>query len=206
MALKVLGICASPRREGNSELLLRKALAGAEDAGAAVECLRLCDYRLEGCSECYQCSATGDCPTKDDYRRILDKMLEADRLAFATPVFFMTVSAQAKILIDRGQCLWVRQTILHKPLFHPKRDRWGILLAVGGSRGRKQFDCVRQPIKSCFNYLDVDYLGDLCLNQVDEKGAILKRPDALEQAFRLGGLLATSPMQRPRRPVNMEMF
>lgn len=206
MALKVLGVSASPRREGNSELLLRSALAGAEQADATVEFTRLCDYRLEACSECYKCSSTGDCPVKDDYRSILDKILAADRLIFATPVFFMTVSAQAKVLIDRGQCLWVRQTILHQPLFDPPRDRRGILLAVGGSRSRKQFECVRQPIKSCFKYLEVDYVGSLCINQVDEKGAILKRPDALEQASRLGGLLAESRVQYPEKPVNIEMF
>ena len=133
-------------------------------------------------------------------------MLGADRLIFATPVFFMTVSAQAKILIDRGQCLWVRQALLHKPLFDPPRDRWGILLAVGGSRGKKQFECVRQPVRSCFKYLEVGYLGSLCVNQVDEKGAVLKRPEVLEQAFRLGGLLATDRPSYPQRPVNIEMF
>lgn len=93
----------SPRREGNSDLLLRQALSGAQQAGSAVEYLRLCDYRIAGCRECYNCSATGYCSTKDDYQPILDKMLEADRLILATPVFFMTVSAQAKLLIDRGQ-------------------------------------------------------------------------------------------------------
>lgn len=206
MALKVLGISASPRRDGNSDVLLHKALAGAEQAGAAPEYLRLCDYRIEGCRECYECSATGDCPTDDDYPSILDKMLQADRLIFATPVFFMTVSAQAKLLIDRGQCLWVRRTVLHKPLFEPKRDRRGIVIAVGGSRSRKQFECVRQPIQSCFKYLEVDYLGSLCINQVDEKGAVLRRPDALEQASRLGRVLASTDTPLPRRPIRIEMF
>ncbi len=159
MSLKVLGISTSPRRDGNSDLLLRQALSGAQQAGSVVEYLRLCDYRIEGCRECYNCSATGVCSTKDDYQPILDKMLEADRLILATPVFFMTVSAQAKLLIDRGQCLWVRHTVLHKPLFEPKRDRRGLLIAVGGSRSRKQFDCVRQPVQSCFQYLEVDYVG-----------------------------------------------
>jgi multimeric flavodoxin WrbA len=133
-------------------------------------------------------------------------MLEADRLILATPVFFMTVSAQAKLLIDRGQCLWARHTVLHQPLFEPKRDRRGLILAVGGSRSRKQFDCVREPIKSCFKYLEVDYLGSLCVNQVDEKGAILKRPEALDQAFRLGRLLASTSTPLPKRPVKIEMF
>ncbi|MCU0915223.1 MAG: flavodoxin family protein, partial [Planctomycetes bacterium] len=115
MALRVLGISTSPRRDGNSDRLLREALAGAEQAGATVEYLRLCDYRLEGCSECGDCASTGDCSIQDDYPILLDKMLAADRIAFATPVFFMTVGAQAKLLIDRGQCLWVRQTVLHRP-------------------------------------------------------------------------------------------
>ena len=187
-------------------MLLRQALSGAQKTGATTECLRLWDYRIEGCSECYSCSATGDCPTQDDYPTILDKMLEADRLIFATPVFFMTVCAQAKLLIDRGQCLWVRHTVLHRPLFEPGRDRRGLLIAVGGSRSRKQFECVRQPVQSCFQYLEVDYLGSLCINQVDEKGAILKRPDALEQALRLGRLLAATDAPLPKRPLRIEMF
>ncbi len=206
MPLKVLGISTSPRREGNSDLLLHQALAGAREAGANTEYLRLCDYRIEGCRECYNCSATGYCSTKDDYQSILDKMLEADRLILATPVFFMTVSAQAKLLIDRGQCLWVRHTVLHQPLFEPKRDRRGLLIAVGGSRSRQQFDCVRQPVQSCFKYLEVDYLGSLCINQVDEKGAVLKRPDALDQTFRLGRLLASADTPLPPKPLKIEMF
>jgi multimeric flavodoxin WrbA len=205
VALKVLGISSSPRREGNSDLLLRRALAGAEQAGCVIEYLRLCDYRIEGCRECYGCAATGDCSTKDDYQRVLDKMLEADRLIFATPVFFMTVCAQAKLLIDRGQCLWVRQTRLHRPLFEPKRDRRGIVIAVGGSRSKKQFDCTREPVQSCFQYLEVQTVGSLCVNQVDEKGAILKRPEALDAALRLGHMLAsTDPL--PPKPVRIDLF
>ncbi|MCX5645081.1 MAG: flavodoxin family protein [Phycisphaerae bacterium] len=206
MAVKVLGISTSPRREGNSDLLLRKALGGAQQAGAATEHLRLCDYRIEGCHECYDCSQTGDCSTRDDYQAILDKMLDADRLVFATPVFFMTVSAQAKLLIDRGQCLWVRQTVLRRPLFEPKHDRRGVLIAVGGSRSQRQFDCVRQPIQGFFKYLEVEYAGSLCVNQVDEKGAILKRPDALDEAFRLGRMLASTEMGLPQRPLKIELF
>lgn len=206
MAVKVLGISTSPRREGNSDVLLRKALGGAQQAGAAIEYLRLCDYRIEGCSECYDCAQAGDCSTADDYRPILDKMLDADRLVFATPVFFMTVSAQAKLLIDRGQCLWVRQTVLHQPLFEPKRDRRGLLIAVGGSRSQKQFDCVRQPVQSFFEYLEVQYAGSLCVNQVDEKGAVLKRVDALDEAFRLGQMLASTETSLPPRPLKIELF
>lgn len=206
MRPKVLGISASPRRDGNSDLLLQRALAGAADAGGEVESLRLCDYRIQGCDECDACSTTGDCHIEDDYQPILDKMLAADRIIFATPVFFLTVSAQAKLLIDRGQCLWMRKNVLGLPLFESKRDRRGMLIAVGGSRGKRQFQCVRRPVQSYFKYLEVNYVCGLCINQVDEKGAIRQRPDALEHAFRLGRAMADPAAPLPERPVEVGLF
>ncbi len=204
--LTVLGISTSPRWKGNSDLLLRQALAGAEQAGSQVEYLRLCNYKIDGCQECYACATTGQCPVKDDYQPVLDKMLQTDRIIFATPVFFMTVSAQAKLLIDRGQCLWVRHNRLKQPLFQPKRDRRGMIIAVGGSPSREQFDCVERPIQSCFEHLEVDCVSTLFINRVDEKDAILQRPDALEQAFRLGGELVSDRGPVPEEPVRVELF
>jgi multimeric flavodoxin WrbA len=206
MALKTLGISTSPRSNGNSDLLLRQALLGAEHAGSDTEHLWLCDYKLDGCSECYACYTTGSCAIKDDYDSIQQKLLAVDRLIFATPVFFMTVCAQAKLLIDRGQCLWVRKTALNKPLFEPKRDRRGMIIATGGSRSKKQFDCIRRPIESFFDCLEVSLVSSLVVNQVDEKGAVLKRPEALAEAFRLGQELAGSEEPVPEKPVCVELL
>jgi len=206
MALKTLGISASPRSNGNTDLLLRRALLGAEHAGSETEYLRLCDYRLDGCTECYACYATGSCRINDDYDQIQGKLLAADRLIFATPVFFMTVCAQAKLLIDRGQCLWVRKTVLDKPLFEPKRDRRGMIIAAGGSGSKRQFDCIRRPIESFFDYLEVSHASSLFVSQVDEKGAVLKRPEALAEAFRLGRELAGGEEPIPEEPVCVELF
>jgi len=206
MGFKVLGISASPRRDGNSDLLLQRALAGARAVEGEVEHLRLCDYRIEGCTECNACATTGDCRIRDDYPQILAKMLAADRIIFATPVFFLTVSAQAKLLIDRGQCLWMRKNVLGLPLFEPQRDRRGMIVAVGGSRGTRQFHCVQRPVQSYFKYLEVNCVYRLCVNQVDEKGAIQDYPEALEQAFRLGRALADPLTPAPERPVDVRLF
>lgn len=205
MTLTTLGISASPRANGNSDLLLARALYGAEQAGSQIEHVRLCDYRLSGCTECEACHTTGSCGIDDDYGLIQEKLLAADRLIFATPVFFMTVSAQAKVLIDRGQCLWIRKTLLGRPLFETNRDRRGMIIAAGGSGSKRQFECVRRPIQSCFDYLEVSHVSSLFVNKVDEKGAVLKRPEALAEAFRLGHELAASQEPVPDEPVSVEM-
>jgi len=205
MALTTLGICASPRLNGNTDLLLGRALLGAEHAGSKIESLHLCDYRLDGCTECEACYTTGSCGIDDDYDRIQEKLLAADRIIFATPVFFMTVSAQAKLLIDRGQCLWVRKTVLGKALFEPRRDRRGMIIAVGGSGSKRQFDCVRQPVESFFDYLEISHASSLFVRHVDEKGAVLKHPEALAEAFRLGSELAGSEEPVPEEPVCVEL-
>ena len=205
MALKTLGISTSPRVNGNTDLLLRRALYGAEQAGSEIEHLRLCDYNIAGCTECEACYVTGSCCIEDDYCQIQEKMLAADRILFATPVFFMTVSAQAKLLIDRGQCLWVRKAVLGKRVFESPRDRRGMLIAAGGSGCKKQFDCVRRTVESCFDYLEVSLVSSLFVSRVDEKGAVLKRPEALAEAFRLGRGLAGGAEPVPEEPVCVEL-
>ena len=132
--MTVLGISTSPRLNGNSDLLLRRALAGAESAGAEVEYVRLTDLKIGPCIECNSCFATGVCVLEDDYPELLKKILGADRLIFATPVFFMSVCAQAKMLIDRGQCLWAAKYILKKSPIAEKDDREAMVIAVGGSK------------------------------------------------------------------------
>ena len=206
MSLKVLGISTSPRLKGNSDLLLREALAGAESAGAQVEYLRLCDLEIGPCVECNCCHTTGRCRLEDDYQMVLDKMLDADRLIFATPVFFMTVCSQAKMLIDRGQCLWARKYVLKKPFFETaRRDRRAMVIAVGGSKSTKQFDSIRLTMKAYFDVLDIKYVANLFVNKVDVRGAIKKHPSALKEAFRLGKELASADTPLPEKPTDVEL-
>jgi len=206
MSLKVLGISTSPRLKGNSDLLLREALAGAESAGAQVEYLSLCDLKIGPCVECNCCYTTGRCRIEDDYQMVLDKMLDADRLIFATPVFFMMVCSQAKMLIDRGQCLWANKYVLKKPLFDSgPHDRRGMVIAVGGSKGTKQFESIRLTMKSYFDVLDVKYVANLFVNKVDVCGAIKKHPSALKEAFRLGKELASADTALPEKPIDVEL-
>lgn len=204
--MTVLGISTSPRAGGNSEVLLHRALAGAESAGAQVECVSLSDLRIGPCIECNSCFETGVCIIKDDYRELLKKMLEADGLIFATPVFFMSVCAQAKMLIDRGQCLWAAKYVLKKSMVAEREDRRAMVIAVGGSKSKKQFECIRLMMKIYFDSLDVRYASNLFVNQIDEAGDIEKHPAAMDEAFKLGSALALRQCIERDTPVDVELY
>lgn len=204
--MTVLGISTSPRAGGNSEVLLHRALAGAESAGAQVECVSLSDLRIGPCTECNSCFETGVCIIKDDYRELLKKMLEADGLIFATPVFFMSVCAQAKMLIDRGQCLWAAKYVLKKSMVAEREDRRAMVIAVGGSKSKKQFECIRLMMKIYFDSLDVRYASNLFVNQIDEAGDIEKHPAAMDEAFKLGSALALRQCIERDTPVDVELY
>ena len=99
--MKVLGIVCSPRLHGNTEIMVQESLAGAQERGAEVELVTLVGKTMAPCDGCYSCQKTGVCHIKDDMQDIYAELLEADGIIFGTPVYFWTVSAQAKILIDR---------------------------------------------------------------------------------------------------------
>lgn len=206
MNVKVLGISTSPRLKGNSDLLLRKALAGAESAGAQAEYLRISDLEISPCAECNWCYNTGSCKIKDDYQMILQKMLAADRLIFATPIFFMTVCSQAKMLIDRGQCLWACKHVLKKPLLiTSKFDRWAMVIAVGGSKSTKQFDSIRLTMKAYFDTLEMKYFANLFVNKIDAYGVVTKHTAVLNEAFRLGKDLVAADALMPEKIIDVRM-
>jgi len=103
--MKIIGVCGSPRRGGNTEYLLRLALEEAEKGGAETELILLCDKEIEPCYACRLCVEKGECCVQDDMCEIYPKLLEADALILATPVFFNNVTSTLKAFMDRTWCL-----------------------------------------------------------------------------------------------------
>jgi multimeric flavodoxin WrbA len=204
MTIKVLGLSTSPRANGNSNLLLRQALAGAQSAGASAEYIRLSDLNIAPCNECNCCYTTGTCRIEDDYHTLSGKLLNTDRLIFATPIFFMSVCAQAKALIDRSQCHWAHKSILKKQLITSTQDRRAMVIAVGGSKSTKMFDCIRLTMKSYFDALEMRYVANLFVNKVSDAGQIQKHPSAMAEAFRLGKELVSAPTP-PEKTLDIEL-
>ena len=95
--MKILGIVGSPRKGGNTEILVEEALTATREAGAQTEVILLADKNIAGCDGCSSCFETGACKIKDDMQSIY----QADAIIFGSPVYFGGVTAQAKALIDR---------------------------------------------------------------------------------------------------------
>ena len=183
--MKVLGIMGSPRRQSNTEMLLDKALEGAREAGAEVEKVLISKLKISPCLEIYACFKDGNCTIKDDMQPLYKKLLEADHIIFASPIFFYGVTSQAKAVIDRCQALWARRHVLGMGK-EDKRERRGLFISVGATRGEKLFDGAILTVKYFFDAIGVKYFGDLLVRGIDNKGQIKENPAALDDAFRLG--------------------
>jgi multimeric flavodoxin WrbA len=99
--MRILGICCSPRKNGNTEILVREALEAAREAGCETELILMADKKIAPCDGCNACFESGACKIKDDMQQVYDQMEKADGIILGTPVYFINVSAQAKAVIDR---------------------------------------------------------------------------------------------------------
>ena len=191
--VSILAISTSPRRGGNTETMLDRAVDAAESFGARVEKLLLGNFNVGPCREIYACERDGRCVIDDDFDLFHRKFMAVDRLIIAMPVFFFGVPAQAKALIDRCQCFWVRKYRLKERI--PDRGnirRRGYVLSAGGYNKPHTFDGIRKVMKYFYMTLDMDFAGEVCIEGVDAKGDIEKHPDVLQRAYELG-LAASRP-------------
>ena len=184
--IKVLGIAGSPRRGGNTDLLLQEVMAGATSQGAEVKTIILSELNIAPCRHCDGCLESGECVIPDDMQWIHRELRETDRLTLASPIFFMGVTAQTKAMIDRCQALWVMKHVLKLPISTHSHKRLGLFISVGGRGDAKLFEAAIATVKSWFNTLDIAYAGELLFSGIDEKGAIAQHPTALQQAFITG--------------------
>ncbi len=185
--MKVLGILGSPRRGGNTDILLEEALRGAEEGGAEVDRIYVTEYSITPCKECHGCDQTGQCVILDDMGKIYPKLLEADLIILASPIFFYGVTAWAKALIDRSQAFWARKYLLKDPsLGKDGKKRKGLFISVGATKGQRVFEGAILTTKYFFDVLNAEYAGELLFKGIEARDDILKHPEALRQAFEAG--------------------
>jgi multimeric flavodoxin WrbA len=190
---KIAAIYGSPRRNGNSATLLDHAVRGALDAGASIENIVLRDLNISPCLEIYGCKATGQCVIQDDFQKVYDQILSCQGIILASPIFFYTVSAHTKILMDRCQSLWVKKYWIDKVPYgkwEPKRK--GLFISVGATNGQKLFDGALLTVKYFFDTLDIKMDKALLYRGLDFEGDVLTHPEYLKEAYTMGNDFAMS--------------
>lgn len=100
--IRIVGIVGSPRIGGNTEIIVTEALKAAEKEGVETELIRLADKNVRPCDACLSCRKTGECHIKDDFKGIFNKMMEADGIILASPVYFGSATPQITALMQRA--------------------------------------------------------------------------------------------------------
>lgn len=175
-----IGISGSPRRGGNSETLLGAALAGASEAGAETELVRLNELAYVGCQACDACLAEGRCPQDDDLAPVIERLREADVWLFSAPIYYDGVSGQLKTFFDRCRCF----------TFDPgkkRRRRAGAILVTYEADRIEFYHEAARRLAAYFNWFGrfepVEVMAEPKLGPPD---AASQRPDLLGRANALG--------------------
>lgn len=172
--MKILALSFSPRKKGNTEILLAEALRGAQREGAETELCSVSGKNIQPCDGCRACFHKDKCHIEDDMQELYDKMLAADGIIFGTPVYFYGIAAQGKAVIDR--CYAFNR---------PERslaNKVGGVIAVAGSMG------LVDAVKDLYFYIVTQRM--LPANYVAAYGGARGDADKLEKgkqaAFELG--------------------
>ena len=193
----VLGLQGSPRKNGNSDILLEAFMAAARERGAATETVVVAERDIQPCKEYIVCEKKGWCPIKDEMNQVYTLLRRAEVVVAASPVFFYGVTAQLKALIDRCQTLWARKykMRLKDPLYEKRR---GVLLGVAATRGKTLFDGMELTAKYFFDGISATYDGCLGYREVEAKGDMAKDPTYLADVSALAEKLVGGLAQRRR--------
>lgn len=172
--MKILCLSCSPRKKGNTAILLEEVLKGAAEEGAETELISLAGKDIRGCDGCYACITKGECHIEDDMQMINRKFIEADGIVFGVPIYFYGMTAQAKTVIDRTFSL-----------NRPDRsliNKVGSVVTVAGSLG------LIDALKDFYFYFAVKRMlpANFLAAYATEKGGVKELKQGLKAAFNLG--------------------
>lgn len=173
--MNILILSGSPRKGGNTELLVEAFAKGATEHHQ-VEIVSVRDVKVNPCLGCNACFKTdGICAQKDDMDVIYEKMSQTDMLVIASPVYFYSISAQLKAVIDR----------FHNPIRDSYHIKKMALLLVGAATLPELFDAILTEYNLCLNFFKIKDAGKVLVRGVKDKGDI-KNTDTLNEAYTLG--------------------
>jgi multimeric flavodoxin WrbA len=180
---RILGVVGSPRRNGNTHILVSKILEGAQAAGAVTEILFLDGLRIQECDGCHACWEGKECSKRDDMNTLYPKLIESDAIVFGTPVYWYAPTALMKAFIDRFvyfNCPENRAKI---------RGKAAVIAVPFEEENFVTAAPLVEFFEKSFQYLEMNLIGKIIVPGVGRKGEILEKPVRLEEAYELGKAL-----------------
>ncbi|MDH5174301.1 MAG: flavodoxin family protein [Elusimicrobiota bacterium] len=177
---KVLGIAGSPRKGGNTHILVSQILKGAREAGARTELVSLSNLRIKECDGCHTCWETEVCRINDGMKKIYKKLMDSDCIILATPMYWFGPTVAMKALIDR-----LVYFCSAKNEDKIKGKEVVLALAFAGDDSRDAAPLLKM-LTMTTDYLGMKLKGKILAPGVGEKGAIRKKKRKLKEAFNLG--------------------
>jgi multimeric flavodoxin WrbA len=185
---RVLGVVGSPRRKGNTHILISRILEGAEAEGAATEILLLRKMKIRECDGCHACWKGKECSKKDDMNDLYPKITASDVIVFGTPVYWYGPTALMKGFIDRFvyfNCPENRAKI---------RGKLAAIAVPHEEENAETSELVVAFFEKSLEYLEMNLVGKVIVPGVGGKGEIQEKEDSLAQAYELGRRLATGDL------------
>ena len=189
--MKVCGIVGSPKKNGNVDLLVSEVLRGTESQGVTTHKIYLNDLKIKPCQSCGADPSPKYCIYDDDMKTIYDALEKCDAIVLGSPVYFDTVSAQVKLVIDRCNCLmpYVKRSDGTSGFERRiKKRKKGVFIAVAGAD--QEFDTIQVTAKGFFNWANIDLVEALLYHHVDDAlGGVKGEKNELSKAFEIGARL-----------------
>ena len=182
--MKALLLNCSPRKKGNTEILLRRITEGMHEVNISYDLIRISDYDISPCIACGGCDTTGICVLADDMDILYKKIDTSDILVISSPIYFYGITAQGKAVIDRTQAMWSRKYNLG--LQQNERTKAGYFVCIAASHGSKIFDGAILTARYGMDAMGFDYQGELLIRGADKKGSVTSIEGEMERAYQFG--------------------
>jgi len=167
--MKALVILGSPRVKMNTDLLLEGVIKGLKSQNVEVEKIELGQLKFDPCVSCNVCGKTGHCYKKDDMTDIYDKFNDSDIVVIGSPMYFNSVTAITKTMIDRCQSFWSSKYILNQSSIDKSKKRKGMFVCVGGAKqSEKGFIGATVVMDLFFKAINTKYMYNMLVDNTDE--------------------------------------
>jgi multimeric flavodoxin WrbA len=190
--MRICGIIGSPRKNGNVDILVSEVLRGAKSKGAKTRKIYLNDLRVKPCQSCGTDPNPKYCIFSDDMDEIYDELESCDSVVLGSPVYFDTVSAQVKQMIDRCNCL---MPYVRGPngklsfVMRMSKPKSGVFVAVGGTN--QKLGPIMTTVRGFFEWANIEPTNDITyMHGDDELGGVRKDRKKMEEAFAVGVRIA----------------